>query len=42
MVSFEEQAAAIREKLADVYEQEGDHKAAARALQGITLDSGQR
>ena len=42
MVSFEEQAAAIREKLADVYELEGDHKAAARVLQGITLDSGQR
>src|SRR5271156_3911618 len=38
MVSFEEQAAAVREKLADVYEKEGDHKAAARALQGITLD----
>lgn len=41
-VSFEEQAAAIREKLADIYEEEGDHKAAARALQGITLESGQR
>jgi len=41
-VSFEEQAASIREKLADIYEDEGDHKAAARALQGITLDSGQR
>jgi len=41
-VSFEEQAASIREKLADIYEEEGDHKAAARALQGITLESGQR
>ena len=41
-VSFEEQAATIREKLADIYEEEGDHKAAARALQGITLESGQR
>lgn len=41
-VSFEEQAAAIREKLADIYEDEGDHKSAARALQGITLESGQR
>lgn len=41
-VSFEEQAASIREKLADIYEDEGDHTAAARALQGITLESGQR
>jgi COP9 signalosome complex subunit 4 len=41
-VSFEEQAASIREKLADIYEAEGDHKSAARALQGITLESGQR
>lgn len=41
-VSFEEQASAIREKLADIYEQEGDHKAAARALQGVMLESGQR
>jgi COP9 signalosome complex subunit 4 len=41
-VSFEEQAAAIREKLADIYEEEGDHKAAARSLQGILLESGQR
>lgn len=41
-VSFEEQAASIREKLADIYEEEQDHKAAARALQGITLESGQR
>jgi COP9 signalosome complex subunit 4 len=41
-VSFEEQAAAIREKLADIYEAEGDHRAAARSLQGITLESGQR
>lgn len=41
-VSFEEQASAIREKLADIYEEEGDHKAAARALQGIMLESGQR
>lgn len=41
-VSFEEQAASIREKLADIYEEEGDHNAAYRALSGITLDSGQR
>jgi COP9 signalosome complex subunit 4 len=41
-VSFEEQSAAIREKLADIFEEEGDHTAAARALQGITLESGQR
>jgi COP9 signalosome complex subunit 4 len=41
-VSFEEQAASIREKLADIYEEEGDHNAAYRALTGITLDSGQR
>ena len=41
-VSFEEQASAIREKLANIYEEEGDHKAAARALQGIMLESGQR
>jgi COP9 signalosome complex subunit 4 len=41
-VSFEEQAGAIREKLADIYEEEGDHIAAFRVLQGITLESGQR
>lgn len=41
-MSFEEQTSALREKLADIYEQEGDHKAAARALQGIMLESGQR
>jgi hypothetical protein len=41
-VSFEEQAASIREKLADMYEEEADHNAAYRALSGITLDSGQR
>ena len=41
-VSFEEQAATIREKLADIYEEEGAHNAAYRALSGITLDSGQR
>lgn len=41
-VSFEEQTASIREKLADIYEDEGDHNAAYRALSGITLDSGQR
>jgi COP9 signalosome complex subunit 4 len=41
-VSFEEQASALREKLADIYEEQGDHKAAARALQGIMLESGQR
>ena len=41
-VSFEEQAAAIREKLADIYEEEGDNKEAARVLQGINLQSGQR
>jgi COP9 signalosome complex subunit 4 len=41
-ISFEEQASSIREMLAHIYEQEGEHKAAARALQGITLESGQR
>src|ERR1700737_1548726 len=41
-VSFEEQAGAIREKLADIYEEEGDHISAFRVLQGITLESGQR
>jgi COP9 signalosome complex subunit 4 len=41
-VSFEEQAATIRERLADIYESEGDNSSAARVLQGITLESGQR
>jgi COP9 signalosome complex subunit 4 len=41
-VSFEEQASDLRVKLVDIYESEGDHSAAARTLQGITLESGQR
>ncbi|PYH97829.1 COP9 signalosome subunit CsnD [Aspergillus ellipticus CBS 707.79] len=40
--SVEEQDAQIRELLADAYESEGEYVAAARALQGIHIDSSQR
>ncbi|RAL07289.1 PCI domain-containing protein [Aspergillus homomorphus CBS 101889] len=40
--SVEEQDAAIREILADAYEAEEEYIAAARALQGIHIDSSQR
>ncbi|WEW59320.1 hypothetical protein PRK78_004789 [Emydomyces testavorans] len=40
--SVEEQDALIREILADAYEAEGEYIAAAKALQGIHLDSSQR
>ncbi|OJJ98240.1 hypothetical protein ASPACDRAFT_1903218 [Aspergillus aculeatus ATCC 16872] len=40
--SVEEQDASIREILADAYEAEEDYIAAARALQGIHIDSSQR
>lgn len=42
LASFEEQDAAIREILADGYEAEEEYSAAAKALQGINLDSTQR
>ncbi|KZF23856.1 hypothetical protein L228DRAFT_229552 [Xylona heveae TC161] len=42
VVSFEEQDAAIREIVADAYEQQEDYTSAAKALQGIQLDSSQR
>ncbi|KAI8991488.1 hypothetical protein BDF20DRAFT_904121 [Mycotypha africana] len=41
-VSFEESLSHLREKLADVYEQEDDFLEAAKILQGISLDSGHR
>ncbi|KAI8978599.1 PCI domain-containing protein [Pilobolus umbonatus] len=41
-VSFEESLSQLREKLADVYENEGDGLEAAKILQGIPLDSGHR
>ncbi|PWY89260.1 COP9 signalosome complex subunit 4 [Aspergillus heteromorphus CBS 117.55] len=40
--SVEEQDAQLRELLADAYESEGEYVAAARALQGIHIDSSQR
>ncbi|KAG9296863.1 hypothetical protein G9A89_006818 [Geosiphon pyriformis] len=42
VVSFEEQISTIREKLAELYENEEDFTEAARVLQGIPLDSGHR
>ena len=42
VVSFEEQDAAIREILADAYQEQGDYVDAAKALQGIQLESSQR
>ena len=40
MVSFEEQATAVREALARLHEREEEYTAAARILAGIDLDSG--
>ena len=42
VVSFEEQDAAIRELLADAFQERGDYIDAAKVLQGIQLDSSQR
>ena len=42
IVSFEEQDSKLREMLASVYEAEDDNAEAAKALQGITLESSQR
>lgn len=42
VVSFEEQVAVIREKLAAVHEQEEEWSKAAQTLAGIDLDSGMR
>ncbi|KAF8427468.1 PCI domain-containing protein [Tirmania nivea] len=42
IVSFEEQDSKMREILATVYETEDDNAEAAKALQGITLESSQR
>ena len=42
IASFEEQDAAVREILADAYEAEEDFTSAAKALQGIHLESTQR
>ena len=42
IASFEEQDALVREFLADGYEAEEDYSQAAKALQGIHLDSAQR
>jgi COP9 signalosome complex subunit 4 len=42
LASFEDQDAKIRELLADAYQESEDYAGAARALQGIQLDSPQR
>ncbi|KIX01702.1 uncharacterized protein Z518_09428 [Rhinocladiella mackenziei CBS 650.93] len=42
LASYEEQDAAVREILADGYEAEEEYSAAAKALQGINLDTTQR
>ncbi|RIA92974.1 PCI domain-containing protein [Glomus cerebriforme] len=42
VVSFEEQISTLREKLAEIYENEEDWVEAAKVLQGIPLDSGHR
>ena len=42
MVSYEEQATAIREQLAKVLEAEENFTRAAQTLAGIDLDSGER
>ncbi|CAI2183271.1 11485_t:CDS:2 [Funneliformis geosporum] len=42
VVSFEEQISTLREKLAEIYENEEDWLEAAKVLQGIPLDSGHR
>ena len=41
VVSFEEQVAVLREALAATHQAEGDYSAAAQALAGIDLDSGE-
>ncbi|TPX37109.1 hypothetical protein SmJEL517_g00901 [Synchytrium microbalum] len=41
-VAFEDQISSIREKISDIYEAEESWTDAARALQGIPLDSGHR
>ncbi|KAI8847306.1 hypothetical protein BC829DRAFT_375577 [Chytridium lagenaria] len=41
-VAYEEQISIIREKLAEIYEEEENWTEAARVLQGIPLDSGHR
>ncbi|CAG8448494.1 2242_t:CDS:2 [Acaulospora morrowiae] len=42
VVSFEEQISTLREKLAEIYENEESWLEAAKVLQGIPLDSGHR
>lgn len=42
VVSFEEQISAMREMLAEVYEQDEEWTEAAKILQGIPMDSGHR
>lgn len=42
VVAFEEQITVIREKLAAIYEKEGDFKKTAQILMGIPLDGSQR
>ncbi|VDK51023.1 unnamed protein product [Anisakis simplex] len=41
-ISYEEQAAQLRFKLADIYEMEGENKQAAKTLMAIPLETGQR
>lgn len=42
VISFEEQVAAIRQHLADIYEREQCWKEAANVLVGIPLETGQK
>lgn len=42
VISFEEQVAAIRQHLADIYEREQCWKEAANILVGIPLETGQK
>jgi len=42
VISYEEQAAAVRQHLADVYEKESRWREAAKVLVGIPLETGQR
>uniref|UniRef100_A0A0M3I6B7 COP9 signalosome complex subunit 4 n=2 Tax=Ascaris TaxID=6251 RepID=A0A0M3I6B7_ASCLU len=41
-ISYEEQVAQLRFKLADIYEMEGENKEAAKTLMAIPLETGQR
>jgi len=42
VISFEEQVASIRQHLAEIYEKEENWKGAAKVLNGIPLETGQK